>query len=173
MDLFEKHIITNQRFLDAAPVLRRELRMPDEAMGRDIQEGLLQEYNDRRQREHARAFPLNDNLFALIFLVLADLSEVQRERITSTLTLRGLRVEEYTFRTLREAFIELFCAPRTSIENPNLRQPMTGGRSFLVIDTGDCEGTAGYWVEEDETGDVGFLPEIEDIFWQYSEESGT
>jgi len=34
---------------------------------------------------------------------------------------------------------------------------------------GDMDGTYGYWVEDDESGEVGFLPEVEDVFWTYDE----
>ena len=65
-----------------------------------------------------------------MFTVQADLSEQQRERLTSHMTIRGIHVQNYTFEALREAFIELFCAPKSGLDNPNYRT--TGqGRSFL------------------------------------------
>jgi hypothetical protein len=33
------------------------------------------------------------------------------------------------------------------------------------------EGTSGYWVEDDSSGEVGFLREFEDTFWVYDENS--
>jgi hypothetical protein len=118
----------------------------------------------QRRREHEERFPLQDNLFALILTVLSDLIEQQRERMTSTMALRGARIDAYTYESVRDIFIELFCAPRSSLENPSLR---TGsqGRSFCIMDHGDMDGTYGYWVEDDESGEVGFLPEVEDVFW--------
>ena len=67
-----------------------------------------------------------------------------------------------------EMFIELFCAHRASLENPSLR---TGsqGRNFCIMEHGDMDGTYGYWVQDDECGEVGFLPEVEDVFWTYDE----
>ena len=79
------------------------------------------EWLDRRRRRHAEGFPINDNLFALMFTVQADLSEQQRERLTSHMTLRNITVQQYTFDGVREAFIELFCAPKSSIENPKYK----------------------------------------------------
>jgi len=38
-------------------------------------------------------------------------------------------------------------------------------RSFCVIDYGICEGQEGYWVEDDQTFEEGFIPEYEDTFW--------
>ena len=66
---------------------------------------------NRRRRRHEEQFPISDNLFALMFTVQADLNEHQRERLTSHMTIRGVNVQQYTFEGLREAFIELFCAP--------------------------------------------------------------
>ena len=31
------------------------------------------------------------------------------------------------------------------------------------------EGSTGYWVEDDETGEVGFIPEFEDVFWTFDD----
>jgi hypothetical protein len=31
------------------------------------------------------------------------------------------------------------------------------------------DGTYGYWVEDDDTAEVGFLPELEDVFWTYDD----
>ena len=71
-----------------------------------------------------------------MFTVQADLSEQQRERLTSHMTHRGVDIQQYTFDMVREAFVELFCAPRSSIENPNFR--VSGqGRNFCVLDYGE------------------------------------
>jgi hypothetical protein len=42
-------------------------------------------------------------------------------------------------------------------------------RSFCVIDYGTCEGQEGYWVEDDQTFEEGFVPEYEDTFWTMDE----
>ncbi len=130
-------------------------------------EVLNRERKDEALRAHLMSFPLSDNLLALILTVLADLSEQQRERFAATMAQRGRRVERYTVELVREAFIELFCAPRSSLENPSLRTSADTGRSFCIIDEGDLEGTSGYWVEDDDTGEVGFLPEFDDTFWLF------
>ena len=79
------------------------------------------------------------------------------------MTLQGQRVQEYSFAGVGEVFIELFCAPRSSLDNPNSRG-FSGGRSFCVIDQGEMEGTTGYWVEDDSSGEVCILMEFEDTF---------
>ena len=136
------------------------------------EEEALTEYNTNRRAQHLGRFPINDNLMALIFIVLADLNEMQRERMTSTMSLRGRTVQTYTFESVREIFIELFCAPKSSLENPNLRASGGGHerqRNFCVIETGDLEGSTGYWVEDEDSGEVGFIPEFEDVFWTFDD----
>ena len=84
------------------------------------------------------------------------------------MTLRGIDVQNYTFDLIREAFIELFCAPKSSIENPSFR--VSGqGRNFCVLDYGECEGSSGYWAMDEETGEEGFLEEYNEVFWTYDE----
>ena len=68
----------------------------------------------------------------------------------------------------------MFCAPRSSIDNPSLRPATHAVRSFAVLGVGApaCgnEESEGYWVEDDETGEVGFRPEFKDVFWQVEED---
>ena len=40
----------------------------------------------------------------------------------------------------------------------------------MVLDYGELEGSTGYWVECEETGEEGFLAEYDDCFWTYDEE---
>ena len=107
---------------------------------------------------------------ALTMVVQADLSEQQRERMTSTMTL-NIRVENYQYQEAREVFTELFCAPRNSWENPSLRGGRTQNRSFCILGDGEMDGAYGYWVEDDDSGEQGFLPEVEDVFWTYDDET--
>ena len=58
-------------------------------------------WRTRAATRHKERFPLGENLFALVFVIVSDLSEAQRERLQSTLSLRGLRVEEYEFKVIR------------------------------------------------------------------------
>ena len=133
---------------------------PDEA---------LERYNRNNRENHRQLFPLSDNLYALIFIVLADLSENQRERLTSTLTLRGYDVQTYSFEIVRDLFMELFCAPKSSLDNPNLRTS-GGNRAFCVLEQGELCDEYGYWAEDEDTGEVGFLKEMEDVFWVYQDD---
>ncbi len=47
--------------------------------GRPALDDVLDQYNAAARGRRARTFPLSENLFALIVLVLADLDEAQRE----------------------------------------------------------------------------------------------
>ncbi len=75
-------------------------------------------------------------------------------------------MDHYQYGQTRDVMVELFCAPLSSLDNPSLRSttPATGRRSFCVIDDGELNGLFGYWVEDELTGEVGFLPEFEDVF---------
>ena len=46
---------------------------------------------------HMKNYPFTDNLYSLITLVLADLSEIQRERFMTSMILRKIKIQDYTF----------------------------------------------------------------------------
>ena len=75
-------------------------------------------------------------------------------------------MSKYTFDLIRSALLELFCAPRSSLDNPSFR-PSNQPRPFCVHDYGELEGAIGYWATEAETGQGGFVQEFEDIVWVY------
>ena len=84
---------------------------------------------------HGSLFPFNDNLATLMFIVASDLNEAQRERLTSSLSLRGINVTAYTLDAVQRVFVELFCSPKSSMENPSLLVCGHGGstnRTFFV-----------------------------------------
>ena len=82
---------------------------------------------------HERLFPISDNLATLMFIVASDLSEAQRERLTSSLSLKGVNVTAYTFEAVRTVFVELFCTPKSSMDNPSLRMNRHGGSTNRTI----------------------------------------
>ena len=137
-----------------------------------LDDDVYQQYIQRQQQLHRDRFPLNDNLFTLTFIVLSDLTETQRERLQSTMSLRGLQIQQYTFEAIRDAFMELFCAPRSSLDNPSLRSGGTG-RAFVILDQGHMDGQTGFWCQDDTTGEEGFLPEFEDTFWVFDDMANT
>ena len=128
------------------------------------------EWTRQRHDNHRNRFPLTDNLMALITLVLADLSENQRERLTSTLNLRNRTIDNYQYEEIRQLFMELFCAPRNSWENPTL-VVNRGSRSFCVFEEGYLADDFGYWAEDDETGEQGFLLALSNVFWTFDDEA--
>jgi len=128
--------------------------------------------DQERRREHQDRFPLSDNLLALIAVCLADLTEQQRERFSSAMHLQGYRVQDYTYEAVRSMFMELFCAPRSSLENPLLRSTQAAhARAFCTFDYGTLYGSTGYWVQDESTNEEGFLDEYQDLFWVYDDQS--
>ena len=121
---------------------------------------------------HQNDFPLGENLIALLMLSLADLSQDQRNTLTSLMTHRGRVLQQYTTTELRTVFIEMFCTTKTSVDNPLMQPAGAGGRrSFLVLDEGELDGTFGYWAEDEEDGTEGFLDALDDVFWVYDEQN--
>jgi len=129
----------------------------------------LQLNADRRAQQRL-AFPLGDNLSALIFVSLADLTQDQRNTLTSIMTHRGKTLDQYNVQELRDLFLGMFCTTRTAVDNPMMQPSGIGQRrSFLVLEEGELEGTDAYWAEDDEDGAEGFLDALEDVFWVYDD----
>ena len=128
---------------------------------------LVQTNNARRQHQRT-LFPLSENLSALIFVSLADLTQDQRNTLTSIMTHRGRTLAEYNVQELRDLFLEMFCTTRTAVHNP-MMQPsaMAQRRSFLVMEEGEIDGTTCYWAEDEDDGAEGFLEALDDVFWVY------
>ena len=127
---------------------------------RNIREQIV---TDRRERQKAN-FPLGDNLVSLIFLVQADLNESQRERFISAMNLRDVSMMDYTYLSVKQLFMELFSSTGTSVADPMMRR--TQRRNFLVLDEGSLDGEDVLWVQDEETGEEGFMTlYAEDEFW--------
>ena len=65
-------------------------------------------------------------------LVMADLSESQRETLINLIFQRGVELTALTVDQLREFLITLIHAPKSSLENPSSAH-MSGPRSFIAI----------------------------------------
>ena len=118
------------------------------------------------RQAHRDLFPLSPNLIALIFISTADLSQDQRQSLTSIMTHRNRAMDQYRVGELRETFIEMFCTVKTAVDNPMMNPSGSGGRkAFLVLEEGDLDGSFGYWAEDEEDGAEGFLDALEDVFW--------
>ena len=104
------------------------------------------------------------------FIVQSELSDQQRERLTSALSLRNISRENYSYEMLKTHYHELFITTRTSIQDPSIR-PQGGNRSntFFIIEQGEYDGEEGFWVE-DEEGLEGFMSNNdEETFWVLEE----
>ena len=131
---------------------------------------VLHNMNTARRTEQRQRFPLSENLSALIFVSLADMTQEQRNTLTSIMTHRGRTLDQYNVQELRDLFLEMFCTTRTAVDNP-MMQPsgIAQRRSFLVLDEGELEGITGYWAEDEDDGAEGFLEALEDVFWVYDD----
>ena len=111
----------------------------------EMEQAIYDEAIRRHKQAHRDLFPLSQNLIALIFISTADLSQDQRQSLTSIMTHRNRTMDQYRVMELREVFIELFCTVKTAVDNPMMNPSGSGGRSaFLVLDEGELEGNFGY-----------------------------
>ena len=131
-----------------------------------MQQAVYDEASRLHKQAHRDLFPLSLNLIALIFISTADLSQDQRQSLTSITTHRNRTMDQYRVNELRETFIEMFCTVKTAVGNPMMNPSASGGRrAFLVLEEGDLDGSFGYWAEDEEDGAEGFLDALEDVFW--------
>ena len=82
---------------------------------------------------------------------------------------RDVEFTAFTLQQLRDFLITLFHAPKSSLENPSWAHK-SGPRSFVSISYGELDQYEGHWVQDEITGDEGFLDEHEDLFWVYDED---
>ena len=128
--------------------------------------------NARMKNQHSRTIPITENLVALMFVSLADLTQDQRQVLTSLIAHRNRPLADYRIQELREVYLEVFCTTRTSVENPLLAPSGHAGRkTFLVLDEGYLDTYEGFWVEDEEDGAEGFLELDEDTFWVFDDDS--
>ena len=131
---------------------------------------VLRQYIQGMQDRQRDAFSFRDNLIAQFFITQSELSDQQRERLTSAMSLRNISLENYSYEMLKTHYHELFITTRTSIQDPSIR-PQGGNRSntFFIIEQGEYEGEEGIWVE-DEEGLEGFMSNNdEETFWALEE----
>ena len=117
---------------------------------------------------HESLFSFSDNLTTLTFIVASDLSEAQR--LTSSLSLRRMDIPAYSFETVRTVFIELFCTPKNSMENPSLRvsgHVKSMNRTFIVGDYAEDE--FGQWAKDEVTSEQGYVDDERSCFWTWDD----
>ena len=135
-------------------------------------ENALAAANARMKGQHSRTIPITENLVALMFVSLADLTQDQRQVLTSLMAHRNRPLADYRIQELREVYLEVFCTTRTSVENPLLAPSGHAGRkTFLVLNEGYLDTYEGFWVEDEEDGAEGFLELDEDTFWVFDDDS--
>ena len=120
---------------------------------------------------HQQRSSLNDNLLTLLFIVASELNENQRFSLTSNLANKSMTIDNYTWDVV--LWTDLFCSTQTSTEDPSIRKRSEhrGARTYCIIEElGECDGSYGYWAQDDEDGAEGFLDEIEDEFWIFDDE---
>ena len=105
-----------------------------------------------------------------MFIVASDLSEAQRERLTSSLSLQGVEVTAYTFEAVRTVtvFVEMCCTPKSSMKNSSLRVNKYGShtsRTFIVEDF--IEDEFGLWATDEATGEQGYVDDEGLRFWTW------
>ena len=146
--------------------------LPAEEQDGLTNEEAMQRANDRLPDQHARTIPVSANLVALICVSLSDLTQDQRQVLTSLMTHRNHVLADYRLIELREVYLEVFWTTKTTVDTPLLASSGHGGRkTFLVIDEGYLDNHEGCWVEDEEDGTEVFLEADEDGFWVYDDEN--
>ena len=75
----------------------------------------FKQYQEHRRQVQRQAFPLGENLLALTFVSLADLTQDQRNALTSIMTHRGRTLDRYNIQELRDLFLEMFALPKQQL----------------------------------------------------------
>ena len=110
----------------------------------EMEQAIYDEAIRLHKQSHRDLFPLSPNLIAMIFISTADLSQDQRQSLTSIMTHRNRTMDQYGVMELPEVFIELFCTVKTAVDNPMMNPSGSGGsRAFFLLDEGELEGNLG------------------------------
>ena len=135
----------DQNLADVARLNPERQSRGQDLLNADLQEN-REEWNATQVAPPEMLFPFSDNLTTLRFISASGLSEAQRERRTSSLSLQGVYVTACTLKNVKAVFVELFCTPKCSIGNPSLRVNTYAGntsRTFIVEDF--IEDEFGHW----------------------------
>ena len=127
----------NDTYLPILDVNNAEVRAFIIGLPAEEQEEAMERANERLREQHARTIPITVNLVAIIFVSLSDLTQDQRQVLTSLMPYRNRVLADCRLNELREVYLEIFCIIKTSVDNPLLAPSGHGGRRiFLVIDEG-------------------------------------
>ena len=88
------------------------------------------------------------------------------ERLASSLSLQGMNVTAHTFEAVRTVFVDLFCTPKSKVENPPLRVSGQGSSMNRIFIVEDCaEDDFGQWATDEVTGEQGHVDDGRSCFW--------
>ena len=122
------------------------VRAPPPVLLNEDDPTVLRQYTTGMQDRQRDAFFFGGNLIAQFFIIQSELSDQQRERLASAMSLRNISLQNYSYEMLKTHSHELFITTRTSIQDPSIR-PQGGNRSN---EQGEHEGEEGLWVEDEE-----------------------
>ena len=114
---------------------------PPEPFDPTLQSSMDYYNNTYVKPNHRGHFPMGNHMMSLIFLANSDLSEQQRERLTSHLAYRNILMRSYTLDIVFAGFKTLLTSTKTGISDPLVRH---GGlqrrhgrhRSFYLFEAG-------------------------------------
>ena len=86
---------------------------------------VLRQYLNGAQTRHTDAIPLSDHLIAQFFIIQSELSDQQKARLISAMSLRNISLENYTYEMMKTPYHDLLITTRTSIQDPSTRPPST------------------------------------------------
>ena len=81
-------------------------------------------------------------------------------------SLQGMNVTDYTLEAVKTFFLELFCSPKISMENPSLRVSGHGdstSRTFTVENYAEDE--FGQWASDEVTGGQRYIDDERSCFF--------
>ena len=116
--------------------------LPEEEQAELTPEQAMERANNRLKEQHARTIPITPNLVALIFVSLSDLTQDQRQVLTSLMAHRNRVLADYNTAELREVYLEIFCTTKTTVDNPLLAP---SGHGWPQDVPGDRRRTSGWF----------------------------
>ena len=84
---------------------------------------VFRDWVERENRRHMVNFPITERMVTLLFIISANLSEDQRERLVSSLSIRGYRIENSDYDTVKQTMREIFINTKTALDDPNVSRP--------------------------------------------------
>ena len=81
-----------------------------------------------------------------------------------------MNVTVYTFLAVKKVFMELFCTPKISMENPSLRVSGHGSSMNRTFTVEDCaEHEFGQWAMDEVAGEKSYIDDERSCFWTWDD----